>query len=201
MSRRSLFPIPMGTSGPSRWPSQWERPGVSLAVPNREGRPPALRQLKGVKIPRYCAAMFTIRSSRPTDGARILEIWRGAVDATHHFLSVEDRMAIGREVCAFLPQAPLTLAVDQNDHPLGFMLIDNGHMEALFIDPAASGHGIGAALVRHGLALYPGMTTDVNEQNRQAAGFYERMGFVRTGRSPLDGQGRPYPLIHLAHRS
>lgn len=115
--------------------------------------------------------MFTIRSSRPTDGARILEIWRGAVDATHFFLSVEDRIAIGQEVCAFLPQAPLTLAVDQDDRPLGFMLIDNGHMEALFIDPTAFGHGIGAALVRHGLVLYPGMTTDVNEQNERAVGF------------------------------
>ena len=175
--------------------------GVSPTVPNREGRPPALRQLKVVKVSRYCAAMFTIRPSRPTDGARILEIWRGAVDATHHFLSAEDRIAIGREVCAFLPQAPLTLAVDQNNRPLGFMLIDHGHMEALFIDPAAFGHGIGAALVRHGLTLYPGMTTDVNEQNEQAVGFYDRVGFVRTGLSPLDGQGRPYPLIHLAHRS
>ena len=44
------------------------------------------------------------------------------------------------------------------------------------------------------------MTTDVNEQNERAVGFYERMGFVRTGHSPRDGQGRPYPLIHLAHR-
>ena len=157
-----------------------------------------MRQLNVVKIPRYSAAMFTIRSSRPTDGARILEIWRGAVDATHFFLSVEDRIAIGQEVCAFLPQAPLTLAVDQDDRPLGFMLIDNGHMEALFIDPTAFGHGIGAALVRHGLVLYPGMTTDVNEQNERAVGFYNRMGFIQTGRSSLDGQGRPYPLIHLS---
>ncbi|WP_445190547.1 acetyltransferase [Sphingomonas sp. Sph1(2015)] len=170
-------------------------------VPKREGARPASRQLKVVKASRYCAAMFTIRFSRPTDGARVLEIWRGAVNATHHFLSVEDRLAIDREVCAFLPQAPLTLAVDQNDHPLGFMLIDDGHMEALFIDPAAFGHGIGAALVRHGLALYPGMTTDVNEQNAQAVGFYKRMGFTQTGRSSCDGQGRPYPLIHLVHRS
>lgn len=66
--------------------------------------------------------MFTIRSSRATDCARILEIWRGAVDATHHFLSVEDRIAIDQGVCAFLPQAPLTLAVDQNDRRLGLML-------------------------------------------------------------------------------
>lgn len=145
--------------------------------------------------------MVTIRSSRPDDGERILEIWRDAVDATHQFLSAEDRIAIGEEVCGFLPQAPLMLAVDPQDRPLGFMLIDQGHMEALFVAPAAFGQGIGAALVRPGLALHPGMTTDVNEQNERAVGFYERMGFVRTGRSPHDGQGRPYPLIHLAHRS
>jgi putative acetyltransferase len=24
------------------------------------------------------------------------------------------------------------------------------------------------------------------------------MGFVMTGRSPLDGQGKPYPLLHMA---
>lgn len=145
--------------------------------------------------------MVTIRSSRPDDGERILEIWRDAVDATHQFLSAEDRIAIGEEVCGFLPQAPLMLAVDPQDRPLGFMLIDQGHMEALFVDPAAFGQGIGAALVRPGLALHPGMTTDVNEQNEHAVGFYERMDFVRTGCSPCDGQGRLYPLIHLAHRS
>lgn len=145
-------------------------------------------------------AALRIRSSRPTDGKRVLDIWQDAVDATHHFLSGEDRIAIGKEVGGFLPQAPLMLAVDQQDRPLGFMLIDQGHMEALFVDPVAFGQGIGAALVRHGLALHPGMTTDVNEQNERAVGFYERMGFVRTGRSPRDGQGRPYPLIHLAHR-
>lgn len=89
------------------------RKSVLLKVPSLEGRPPASRQLQVREIPRYCAPMFTIRSSRPTDHARIIKIWRGAVDATHHFLSIEDRIAIDREVCAFLPQAPLVLAVDQ----------------------------------------------------------------------------------------
>lgn len=143
--------------------------------------------------------MTTIRSSRPVDAERAVEIWRSAVDATHDFLSPEDRSAIDAMVCDFLPKVPLWLAVDANDYPLAFMFIDNGHMEALFVDPAWRGTGIGAALVRHGLALHPTMTTDVNEQNGQAVGFYERMGFKRTGRSPLDGQGRPYPLVHLKH--
>lgn len=143
--------------------------------------------------------MITIRRSRPGEGDRAIEIWRGAVDATHDFLTPEDRLAIDGLVCGLLPQAPLWLAVDALDHPLAFMLIDGGHMEALFVDPAYHGTGIGAALVRHGLALRSGLTVDVNEQNGQAVGFYERMGFRPTGRSPLDGQGRPYPLIHLEY--
>lgn len=143
--------------------------------------------------------MITIRNSRPDEGARTVEIWRLAVDATHGFLTREDRKAIDEMVCSFLPQAPLWLAVDAMDYPLAFMLIDNAHMEALFVDPAYRGTGIGATLVRHGLALNRHMTTDVNEQNAQAVGFYEKMGFERTGRSPLDAQGRPYPLVHLKH--
>jgi putative acetyltransferase len=38
---------------------------------------------------------------------------------------------------------------------------------------------------------------DVNEQNEQALGFYLRMGFEVVGRSPLDGMGKPYPLLHM----
>jgi putative acetyltransferase len=141
--------------------------------------------------------MIKLRPSRPEDGARVVEIWAAAVDATHDFLSPEDRAAIGREVEAFLPRAPLMLAVDDRDRPVGFMLIDNGHMEALFIDPKHRGAGIGAILIDYALAVHPLLTTDVNERNGQAVGFYEHMGFERTGWSATDGQGRPYPLIHL----
>lgn len=141
--------------------------------------------------------MIKLRPSRPEDGARVVEIWAAAVDATHDFLTPEDRAAIGREVEAVLPYAAMTLAVDDRDRPLGFMLIDNGHMEALFIDPEHRGAGVGAIMIDYALAVHPSLTTDVNEQNAQAVGFYEHMGFERTGRSDLDGQGRPYPLIHL----
>jgi putative acetyltransferase len=141
---------------------------------------------------------ITIRLSRFNEGARVIEIWRCTVDASHDFLTAEDRAAIDIEVCAFLPRAPLWLAVNESDQPLAFMLVDDGHMEALFVDPAFRRQGIGAALVRHGLAIHPAMTTDVNDQNDQAVRIYEQMGFRRTGRSPVDRQGRPYPLIHLA---
>lgn len=143
--------------------------------------------------------MITIRSSRSEEGNRAIEIWRAAVDATHDFLLPQDRLSLDTMMCEFLPKSPLLFAVNSMDYPLAFMLIDSGHMEALFVDPAYRGQGVGAALVRYGLARHPKMTTDVNEQNAQAAGFYEKIGFKRTGRSPRDGQGKPYPLIHLEY--
>ncbi|KQO02532.1 MULTISPECIES: acetyltransferase [Stenotrophomonas] len=143
--------------------------------------------------------MPTLRPSRPQDGARIIDIWRRAVDATHHFLAAADRQAIDAEVCGFLPHAPLLLAVDADDVPMAFMLVVDGHMEALFVDPAHHGRGLGRLLVQQALRGHPRLGTDVNAQNAQAMAFYARLGFVETGRSPLDGQGRPYPLVHLRH--
>ena len=123
------------------------------------------------------------------------------MDATHDFLSEQDRHDIEQELAVFLPDAPLWLAVDGQDKALGFMLLTDCHMDALFVDPEHRGAGVGRALVKHGLSLCPALSTDVNEQNVQAVGFYERMGFQRTGRSATDDQGRPYPLIHLRYIS
>lgn len=145
--------------------------------------------------------MTKIRCSYEKDSAQILKIWREAVDATHDFLTHEDRQAIEQEVIAFLPSAPLWLAVDDNDRAIGFMLLDDAHMEALFIDPAHHGKGVGRALVTHATQSHSALTTDVNEQNHQAIGFYEHIGFKKMGLSDLDGQGRPYPLIHLKKTS
>ncbi|MGH9604873.1 MAG: acetyltransferase [Terracidiphilus sp.] len=141
--------------------------------------------------------MIRIRQAIPVDGPRVLDIWRSAVDATHNFLSIQDRQDIEKEVAAFLPDAPLWLAVDDSGTAIGFMLLDGSHMEALFIDPAHRGSGVGRALVEHALAAHPDLTTDVNEQNAQAVGFYEHLGFQRIGSSEKDNQGRSYPLIHL----
>ncbi|WP_338638194.1 acetyltransferase [Burkholderia pyrrocinia] len=145
--------------------------------------------------------MIRIRKSTEADGTRVLDIWRGAVDATHHFLSDDDRRAIESEVATFLPGAPLELAVDDDDRAIGFMLLDGSHMEALFVDPAHHGAGVGRLLVEEAIRRHPDLSTDVNEQNEAAAGFYERLGFERCGRSALDGQGRAYPLIHLRYRA
>jgi putative acetyltransferase len=79
----------------------------------------------------------------------------------------------------------------------GFMGLSGSKMESLFLAPELQRRGAGRRLVRHAQALHGELTVDVNEQNAAACGFYEACGFVVEGRSELDEQGRPYPLLHL----
>jgi len=138
-----------------------------------------------------------IRKIRPGEGDRAVKIWRASVEATHDFLRPGDIDRLDALVCDFLPHAPLWVATDKDDRPIGFMGLSEARMESLFIDPAWRGVGVGRALVEHALTIYPILTTEVNEQNGQAVGFYRRMGFVPTGRTPTDENGFPYPLVHL----
>ncbi len=91
------------------------------------------------------------------------------------------------------------VAVNEREQPVGFMLLSGQHMDALFIDPDVRGCGVGRMLVEHALSMAPELTTNVNEQNEQAVGFYKKVGFKVTGRSEVDDLGKPYPLLNLAY--
>ena len=143
--------------------------------------------------------VISIRRSRHDEGEKLVAIWRRSVDATHDFLSKEYRAELEDLVSAFLPEAPLWVAVTEKDEPVAFMLLTGEHMDALFVDPTVRGCGVGKLLIEHALTLAPKLTTNVNEQNEQAVGFYQKMGFKVTGRSETDDLGKPYPLLHLVH--
>jgi putative acetyltransferase len=144
------------------------------------------------------AVMIAIRASRPDDVPRLFEIWQAAVAATHDFVSAEDKVEIAVIVREhYLPTAPLWIAVDEADRPLGFMGMTGSTMDSLFIDPAHHGRGLGRAMVAHARSIAAELKVDVNEQNENAIAFYRRLGFEVVGRSPTDDSGRPYPLFHM----
>ncbi|POP42973.1 acetyltransferase [Superficieibacter electus] len=145
--------------------------------------------------------VIKIRRSRHDEVDVLADIWCRSVDATHDFLSPAYRTELEELVRAFLPEAPLWVAVTEQDKPVAFMLLTAQHMDALFVDPDFRGEGVGRLLVGHALTLAPELTTNVNEQNHQAVGFYQKLGFSVTGRSPVDDLGRPYPLLHLQYGS
>ena len=143
--------------------------------------------------------VINIRRSRHDEEEKLVAIWRRSVDATHDFLSKEYRVELETLVSSFLPEAPLWVAVTEKDEPVAFMLLTGEHMDALFVDPTVRGCGVGKLLIEHALTLAPKLTTNVNEQNEQAVGFYQKVGFKVTGRSETDDLGKPYPLLHLVH--
>ena len=145
------------------------------------------------------SAAFRVRDSRPDDVPHLLEVWRRSVDATHDFLSSEDHAAIDRIVAEdYLPSAELMVAADASDLPIAFLGGNGREIESLFVDPSVHGRGVGRSLVERFARGGEGdLRVDVNEQNLGARAFYERLGFRVAGRSALDGDGRPYPLLHL----
>lgn len=146
-----------------------------------DGRPPA-----------------STRAARSDDLDRLYRIWRGAVEATHRFLSESDLSEIAALVRdQYLPSADLVVATGADDRPLGFMGMTDAHIDALFVDPAVHGRGVGRLLIDHAEGMHGELTVDVNEQNSGGIAFYRRLGFVAIGRSPVDDAGRPYPLIHM----
>lgn len=140
-----------------------------------------------------------VRRGTAADRPRALQIWRDAVDATHGFLTPEDRAEIDGMVQQFFAEAELWLVDGEDGRAAGFLIMDGDMIDALFVDPAVHGRGYGTALLNHALTLAPEALVDASEQATNALPFYEARGFVRIGRSETDPQGRPYPLIHLRY--
>ncbi|MEP7271974.1 MAG: acetyltransferase [Acidobacteriota bacterium] len=135
------------------------------------------------------------------DLARLIEVWEASVRATHHFLSESDiaflRPLVGH---GLLKLERLVCVRGANGQVTAFAGISEHKLEALFIDPAGRGTGIGRNLLRYAVDNLGVTTVDVNEQNEQAVGFYLHMGFVTEGRSETDGLGKPFPLLHMRLR-
>ena len=47
------------------------------------------------------------------------------------------------------------------------------------------------------MKIYEVQEVTVNEQNPQAVGFYEHLGFETYKRSEYDEEGNPYPLLYM----
>lgn len=148
--------------------------------------------------------MLIIRPPHAGERDLLHAVWERSVRATHSFLTEED-------ISYYSPMVRQVLDTDMefwaacdnaSNIPVGFLALDQSpenewKLEALFVDPDRSRRGAGTLLLRHALLLKGYLLLDVNEQNPGARAFYERLGFRATGRSPFDGMGRPFPLIHM----
>ena len=130
---------------------------------------------------------------------QLLKVWENSVRETHLFLSDREIANIKGYVPQALKQVKhLIVLEDENDYPVAFMGIENGTLEMLFISPEERGKGLGRQMLQHGMQNYAVERLTVNEQNPQAKGFYEHVGFKVYKRTECDEQGNPYPLLYMS---
>ena len=129
---------------------------------------------------------------------QLLIVWEASVRVTHLFLSDAEKKKIKKYVAEALNGVGhLLIANDEEGHYVAFMGIENKTLEMLFITPEQRGKGLGRDLLTLGIDKYGVNQLTVNEQNPQAKGFYEHLGFKVYKRTDTDEQGNPYPLLYM----
>lgn len=132
---------------------------------------------------------------------QLLMVWEKSVRETHLFLSDAEIANIKQYVPEALRGVDyLIIANDEDEHPVAFMGIEDGVLEMLFITSEQRGKGLGKVLLGLGIEKYGVKQLTVNEQNPQAKGFYEHLGFEVYKRTDTDEQGDPYPLLYMSLR-
>ena len=129
---------------------------------------------------------------------KLLEVWEDSVKSTHLFLSNEEIENIKKYVPQALKKVShLVIIENENNIPIAFIGIEDRKLEMLFIKNSERGNGLGKKLLNYGIENYSVNELAVNEQNPNAKGFYEYMGFKIYKRTELDEQGNPYPILYM----
>ena len=132
------------------------------------------------------------------DMEEILDTWESSVRATHDFLSEEDIMLIKPYVKEGAKHVGKFLCVRDEENTIkAFMGIEDFKIEMLFVSDECRRKGIGKSLVEYAVKTLNVNYVDVNEQNPQALGFYEHVGFEVFKKSEFDEQGNPFPILHM----
>lgn len=131
---------------------------------------------------------------------RLTELWEASVRATHHFLQETDIENLKPYVTEGLVNINHLYVAFDADVPTAFIGIQDEKIEMLFVSPQYLRKGLGKQLVDMAVKNHQAVFVDVNEQNPGARAFYGKLGFVEFGRTEMDEQGNPFPIIALRLR-
>ena len=135
----------------------------------------------------------------PSEYPELIRVWESSVKATHHFLAEADFLFYKSVISGYFEAVRLFCIRNEAGGILGFLGCSGEAIEMLFVDATLRGKGVGKTLLHYAVDELGLKKVDVNEQNTQAVGFYERFGFRTQSRSETDGTGRPYPVLHLVY--
>lgn len=132
------------------------------------------------------------------DYGELTELWEASARETHGFVASGDIEAIKRDFRERrLSGATVVYTRDGDGAIAGFVGVAGDKIEMMFVLPKYIGMSIGKRLFMHAVFELRARRLDVNEQNESAVGFYLRQGCRVVGRSAVDADGRPYPVLHM----
>lgn len=124
-----------------------------------------------------------IRKYEKKDLERIMEIWLSSNIEAHGFIRREywrERFAYAAEA---IPLSEVYIAL-RGDEIAGFIGLNEGHIEGVFVDGGCRSQGVGKSLIDFAKGLYPRLSLCVYEKNVRAADFYRREGFLPVRKKP-----------------
>ena len=141
-----------------------------------------------------------IRAYRPDDADAVVAIWQSASALAQPFLSAEFVAHVSADILTlYLPNAE-TFVIEARGDAIGFIALLGQEISGLFLEPAWHGRGLGKALVDHAVARKGALHLEVFERNAIGRRFYERYGFVETGRYTHQASGEMTLQLALPNR-
>jgi putative acetyltransferase len=137
-----------------------------------------------------------IEQLKRQDYESVLILWERSVKVSHTFLKEQDFNIIKNAVISNFKNISL-YGIKRNYKLCGFVGTSYDQIEALFIDPVYFGQGLGRKLVAYAIKELNLKKVCVNEQNKKACTFFNKMGFKFVSRDKFDFLNLPYPILHL----
>jgi len=120
-----------------------------------------------------------VRTAEAADIPALAAVAERSYRAAFHGI-LEDDVLTARDAAffaaRFASEWPRMLVAVSGETLVGFLLMTDGHIDMLFVDPDANGQGVGAALLREAEEL-GASTLECFRDNQGARRFYERHGW------------------------
>lgn len=117
-----------------------------------------------------------IRISTNNDIERIMQIWLDTNISVHKYIPQEYWTSNAKYVKEAIQEAEVYLYED-NKEIKGFIGINKGHIEGIFVEEKYRNQGIGKELIAYCKNKYNKLTLEVYKKNTKAINFYEREQF------------------------
>ena len=120
-----------------------------------------------------------IRKFKKEDIDEVMEIWKKENIRTHNFISKEYWKNNYEYVKDILPNADIDVYL-LDEHIVGFIGVNNDHIEGIFVDINNQHNGIGTSLLNKIKEEKEKLNLSVYKKNINAIKFYKKNGFIIT---------------------